>query len=264
MAKYESAFYEKGGETVEVPATELRDAELRAVLREKNLFNKNRNILLGIRNHPDTPHFYRKSSHRGDIDKGEPKDTSRHDEKRDEFLYFLENNANSTSSENLRIGIYEKCKEVGKHQLTVLNLLENYQWAKEVKFSVSEESYLRFDIFGRSKAYFGWVEKHPYVAIEIVDSHFSSKAAFKALLKMSQEFPIFIGYMFVSQIPYLNTKKNGDKSNSPKHIRFKHYIMDGSFWDQDERVDEGFDKIEKHQSDEYYNFVYDKIKPFLA
>lgn len=263
MAKYDKAFYIENEKRVEVLASELANDERRAILKEKILFENSGKILLGIRNHSITPHLYRKSSLRGDINKGEPKDTTRHDEKRDEFIYFLNNGANSTSSINMRIGIFEFNYKEKKNFFSTLNVLENYEWKPEVKFSVSEEEFIRFDILGRSKTQFGWTEKNPLVAIEIVDTHFSSKQAFLQLLKLTKEFPIIVGYMFCEVIPLLNTKQNGERTNSPKHIRFKYYLMDGKFWDQDKPIDDELELIEQSQKKEYYNYVYDKIKPHL-
>lgn len=263
MAKYEKAFYLENGSRVEVLASELANGEKRAILKEKILFENSGKILLGIRNHPITPHLYRKSSLRGDINKGEPKDTSRHNEIRDEFIYFLNNDANSTSSTNMRIGIYEFNYIEKKNLFSTLNVLESYEWKPEVKFSISEGNFIRFDILGRSKKEFGWTEKNPLVAIEIVDSHFSSKKAFTELLNLTKEFPIIVGYIFCEVLPLLNTKKKGERNNSPKHIRFKYYLMDGKFWDQDKPIDDELELIEQSQKKEYYNYVYDKIKPHL-
>lgn len=263
MAKYDCAFYKENGEFKEVGAYELVDDEKRAILKEKILFDKSKKINLGIRNHSVTPHFYRKSFLRGDINSGEPKDTSRHNDTRDDFIYFLNNDASSTSSTKMRIGIYEYSYVEKKNIFSALNVLNNYEWNKEVKFSISEDSFIRFDILGRSKTAFGWTEKNPLIAIEIVDSHFSSKEAFTELLKLTKEFPIIIGYMFCEILPFLNTKKNGGRSNSPKHVRFKYYLMDGKFWDQDKPIDDELELITNDQRKEYFNYVYEKIQPHL-
>lgn len=263
MAKYDCAYCYENGEFKKIYAHELVEDEKRAIYKEKILVDKSKKINLGIRNHSVTPHFYRKSALRGDINTGLPKDTSRHNDTRDEFIYFLNNDANSTSSTKMRIGIYEYSFIEKANIFSALNVLDNYEWKPEVKFSISEDNFIRFDILGRSRTEFGWTEKNPFVAIEIVDSHFHSKEAFTELLRLTKNFPIIIGYMFCEVLPRLNTKKNGGRSNSPKHIRFKHYLMDGKFWDQDKPIDDELELIDESQKKEYFNYVYDKIKPHL-
>ena len=66
--------------------------------------------------------------------------------------------------------------------------------------------YIIFDILGRYNE-LTFTNKYPFIAIEIVDTHFHSQESFKVLLELSKNLPIIILYYFVSKEPYLNSKK---------------------------------------------------------
>jgi hypothetical protein len=62
-------------------------------------------------------------------------------------------------------------------------------------------------------------------------------------------------YNFVSKEPYLNSKKNPLRANTYSKNRIYHYISDGSFWINNDRIEDTDNcNILPETPNEYYNF----------
>jgi len=103
-------------------------------------------------------------------------------------------------------------------------------------------------------------DKFPFVAIEIVDTHFHSQQAFVVLLEASKNIPIVIAYLFVPVMPHYNCVNSPERSNSYSKVRLQCYIADGSFWIRNERIedDEAY-KITPERPEVYYNLIREKL-----
>lgn len=255
MPKFDNACYFENEQWNTVSYKELTDANKRAVLREKELFDsQNSNKILGIRNHQKTPHFYQKQTLRGNIETG-IKETEEHTKQINIIKSFL------TKNEKNAFGFYESPweKDYKNKGFDFIIKTKEYKWDKEVKFGLIYGKYIVFDILGRSNA-LSLTENNPYIAIEVVDTHFHSKETFKVLLELSKNMPFIVLYFFVQQIPYINSTKKPERTNSFTHNRIRYYISDGSFWDCNDRIeDDGTCTIQPTTPDEYYNYIIDKL-----
>ena len=256
MPKFNEAFYKDENNNWEtISYQELTNPNNRATYREKQLVNEIKgNKILGIRNHPQTPHFYQKLSLRSNIEGG-IHETKEHTDIQNMITNFL------NKYEKNSFGFYESPWEEEKQDkgFDYIIKIKEYKWEKEIRFGLIHGKYIIFDILGRSNT-FNLLDTTPFIAIEIVDTHFHSRETFKILLELSRNIPIIIFYYFVSQAPYLNQVSKPLRSNSFTKNRIYHYISDGSFWITNDRIEDTDEcDIEPIMIDEYYNYVVDMV-----
>ena len=244
MPKHEIAFYkDENNIWNKVNYTELSNEQRRAELKEKDLYDKsNGDVQLGIRNHERTPHFYVKRPVRKPLES--------------------KNKKSELHNKQINI-IYNFLKKYKKHSFNIFSeetilKIKNYEWKKEAKFGIIYGKYVVFDILGRDSENIHLTDKNPYVAIEVVDTHFHSQETFKILLEATKNLPIIIIYFFINQIPKLNhLKKPKNENLYTKNVIYFH-MSDGSFWEKNERIEEKYN-LSSNNSDEYYNFIKEKL-----
>lgn len=254
MPKYNVAWYVNGHKQwEEVSFRELARNERRAELRERELRDKRDGIIkLGIRNHPKTPHFFERRRIRTDL---EPcaKESEAHEEKKQMVCAFL------SKYDKHDIGYYERpWEKEDKGFESLVRLKEKYQWGTEVQFGLVYGKFVRFDIFGRLQDEIQLTDKCPFVAIEVVDTHFHSQEAFKVLLETSKNIPLVVAYYFIPVAPRINCVHKPERANGYSRLRLQCYIADGSFWFRNERVEED-GKVTPANPDVYYNFIRERL-----
>ncbi len=251
MPLHEQAVFQNDEKEWEIiTPNDLLDAEKLALFRTKSLYDSsNRNYELFIRNREDAPHFYRKGVIRHNLDKHT--ESEAHDKQVSNLISFLNNN------KKVKLKTYF-FKNFGDKELHTITTMSNFEWDKEVTFAVSEKGYVRFDILGRPIS-LNCTNQNPFVAIEVVDTHFSSKASFNALLELSKKLPFIIGYFFVKNTPRCNCPNNS-KGNSMASMRVSCYIHDGDFWIRDDRISDTVSEEIRQNPDAYYNYVYELVK----
>jgi hypothetical protein len=252
MPLHEKAVYEdenKNWVTVTYQELISSTAQFRAKLRDSTLYDSTQcRKELGIRDRKGNLHYYQKKNFRISLD-GKSKDSSAHDGQVKALTSFLNNN------EKIVIGHY--VFDSGEKIFQPIIHLKNFSWQKEVTFSISESGYMRCDILGRSND-FCWSEKSPYVALEVVDTHFSSKETFIALMELSKNLPVIIGYYFLKESGKFNNMGNSSRSNGYSKLRLSCYILDGGFWILDDRLNDHLDNPDDWNV--LYEYVYEKIK----
>lgn len=251
MPLHEKAVFQNDENVWEtITPIELLDAENLAIFRTKKLYDSSDcNYELFIRNREDAPHFYRKGIVRHNLDKY--KESEEHDKKVISLLSFLNNN----KKVKLKTYFFKNFEDRELYEITTMR---NYEWDKEVTFAISEKGFVRFDILGRPIS-LNCTNTNPFVAIEVVDTHFSSKASFNALLALSKKLPFVIGYFFVKNTPRYNCPNN-TKGNSMAYMRVSCYIHDGDFWILDDRISDTVSEEVRQNPDAYYEYVYEKVK----
>ncbi|HHQ4787539.1 hypothetical protein ACSZND_18070 [Aeromonas hydrophila] len=252
MPKYEVAYYYNEHEEWEpVSYRELFSDERRAELREKGLRDRaDGNYQLGIRNHPKTPHFFEKKPVRHDVDP-DAVESDAHNERRNMICNFL------NKYEKHDFGYFETPWADEKGYENLLRV-KNYEWAKEVKFGLVYGKFVLFDILGRHSSEVSLTDKNPLIAIEVVDTHFHSKQAFKVLLESTKNIPLLVGYMFLPEMPRLNSVKKPERSNWYSKNRIHCYLSDGSFWFRNERIEDLYN-VSPSEPEVYYNLVREKL-----
>jgi len=255
--KYPVAQYLNEDKEVEkVHFSALTDLNKRAYLRGKDLVDEKGSVRLGIR-YPQkkTPHFYRLSQRRDELDGGlnEGKD---HESHKNNICTFL------SGYNKYRFGFYERPWAEDKSKFgfeDVIKLNKKYEWTTEVAFGLISGKFIRFDILGKSLDSVELIDSYPYVAIEVVDSHFHSKEAFKILLSATKNIPLIVIYYFVSKSPYLNQTKCPDRKNGYPKVRLQYHIADGSLWFSNVRLEDEDDSFSPDSPDEYYEKIRERL-----
>ncbi len=256
MPKYELAFYlSEFNHWEKVSFKELESEEKRAELREMDLREKINGIYqLGIRNHPQTPHFFQKRPIRNNIEKGVV-ESEEHEKQKKMVCAFLNKYPKQA------FGYYERPWNSADKGYESLIKVKDYLWDKEVRFGLVYGKYIQFDILGHSKNDLSLTDKLPYIAIKIIDTYFHSKETFKALLELTKNIPVIVLYIFVPKIPILNCVKIPKQSNSFSQNRIKYYLADGSFWIQNNRIEDEdhLDDISPNKPEIYYNLIRERL-----
>lgn len=250
MPKFEEAFYiNEHGKTKLVSYKELVSEERRAELRKKDLKESpNGFYQLGVRNHETTPHFFQKRPIRKNIDTGS-KESEKHEEHKQMLYNFLNKYAKH------EFGYYATPWDKNNKLYEAFSKAKDYQWEKEVSFGLIYGRYIRFDILGRSSKELSLTDKYPYIAIEVVDTHFHSQQAFKALLELTKNMPVIVIYYFINKAPYLNTVNTPGKTTEFSKNRFQYYLSDGSLWVRNYRIEETLENINPGDQEVYYNII---------
>lgn len=234
---------------------ELKNESNRAKARSKILFDeKDGKILLGVRNHEITPHFFRKKNIREKIKKWDSIS-----EKHREIIEIL---LNKYLNSNLKIkfGYYEKPWDKDDKGFDEIIKVTDFLWKSEVGFGLTYGKYIIFDILGRSKSDVALLDSVPYIAIEVIDTHFHNFETFDTLLELTKNLPFIVNYYFVSVYPTLNQPLHAERSNGYTTIRIHMYLFDGSFWIRNMRIeDEEEFNLDIKDKKQYYEYVSHRI-----
>lgn len=251
MPKYNVAWYESAPDQwSEVKFTELATEKRRAELKGLDLREQPDGLKkLGIRNHPQTPHFYEVNTVREPFEVG-VSESKEHNEARDALCEML--NAHPAV-----FGYYENPRE---KVLVDLVSVTGYQWATERRFGLTRGKYVVFDILGRHGTEIALGESTPFIALEVVDTHFHSQEAFCALLELTRNLPVVVCYYFLPPEPYLNQRKAPQLSEKTAPVRLQCYLSDGSFWFRNERVEDDGAGTTPSDCRVYYNYIVEKLK----
>lgn len=250
MPLHEQASYQQDNNWITITPNDLRNPETLAFARTKQLYDSEEcRYELFIRNREDIPHFYRKGVIRHNLDR--QKDSTEHDSVIKKLLSYL----NKNPSIKLKSYFFHSFSDKTLH---TIKTMKDYSWQDEVSFAISENGYVRFDILGRPIS-LNCTNQNPFIAIEVVDTHFSSKASFNALLELSKKLPFVIGYYFVKNTPLYNCPNNAKGKVNP-FLRVSCYIHDGDFWIRDERISDTVSIQLRNDSDAFYEYIFEKVK----
>ncbi|WP_408951601.1 hypothetical protein [Lysobacter sp. Hz 25] len=254
MPLHQTAFFQDDNKQwVEAHYKELARPDRRAYLKARQLRERpNGDIRLGIRNHPETPHFFARRPLRRQFD-ARALESEEHNKGRDILRGFLNKNSTRTW-----IGYYETPWLEDKGFEKLLDLKE-FKWEKEVAFGLVRGRFIRFDLLGRSDAEIELTDKNPFVAIEVVDTHFHSIESFRALLQASSDFPLVVAYYFIQKGAQLNCMYGPGKLGRFARLRIQAYIADGSFWLRDDRIEDQLPGVSPAQPDAYYHAVKERL-----
>lgn len=215
MLKWEQATYQGANETwVTVHVDELQDLGYRSLLQDQELWDIDREYRLLIRSGPGRPHFYSLTKRlRFPRSRGET--SKRHADRVKKLLEQLQ-------SQHYLFGY--RTFENGTPIFNPLFNSKNYAWAKEVTRTLSGEIQWRHDLFG-AEATHRHTERYPWIAIEVIDSHFPDEAVLETWLELSSRFPYFVVFDFVERRNYYL-----EVDQTKQQVRVVYFIYDGSMW----------------------------------
>lgn len=82
-------------------------------------------------------------------------------------------------------------------ELTEPIVLPAYEWDAEVYRIMTKDSIVRHDLFGQALR-LGMSANQPWVAIEVIHTHFPEESAFAAMLEMSERVPFYALFDFTA------------------------------------------------------------------
>lgn len=105
--------------------------------------------------------------------------------------------------------------------------MPKYQWGSEIHRILNETAIVRHDIFGQSNE-LGMSVNRPWIAIEVINTHFPEEEAFAAMLETTKRIPLLILFDFTS---HKNRFLNVDKATNRLVYRpWTYLIRNGQLW----------------------------------
>lgn len=202
-----------------------------------------------MRDHPETPHFFKKRPVRAPFD-ADHHESAEHAESCRIFSLFLEKHR------RLDAGYYESpwLDDPGFEQLARTS---DYQWTKKGRMGLVYGRLFIPDLLGRAREV-NLEDKNPFIAVEVVDTHFPSLDTFKALLECTKNLPLIVAFYYCKHAPRVNHMKKPLRDGAYARVRVTHYLADGSFWERNERLEEKA-RISPERHDEYYNYIVEYV-----
>ncbi|WP_341210206.1 hypothetical protein [Alteromonas stellipolaris] len=223
--KYEFATLrdEKGDKKI-IYASKLKNSSIsqRLKIKEMELYDESEEYRVYPRFNEKSPHFYSKSSKVRAYDKNNKDKSPKHDERVKSLVKKL------NEMDCLDIGYY--LFEKKEKYFESLVRIKNYHWEAEVSRIIDSKTRVQHDIYGAELS-LSMSQRKPFIAIEVVKTHFPEKNTFESLLKLSKEIPLIVIFDFtVKKNYYCELVKDG------KRLRINNYIYDGALWDRDKKT----------------------------
>ncbi|OLO08757.1 hypothetical protein BTW08_05420 [Salinicola sp. MH3R3-1] len=239
MPKYEYAQRRRDDGTIErIYPRDLHDAGTRATARASELWDEHFEVRVFPRYRTDAPHFYSLGKRRY-IDERVESDPS-HDKRVEELLARLKGN-------EYKIGFYEKDGE--EKQFVTVAKPSNYLWDSEVTRSLTRSVRCRHDIFGEAEGR-NLTAGFPWVAIEVVNTHYPDEKTLEAFLALSEQLPFVVLFDLVAVPNYFF--KIDEKR---QEIRTIYYVYDGSVWKNGNRWKRCSAQFLREKLEEHKNYV---------
>ncbi|EKO3533896.1 hypothetical protein K1L80_000450 [Vibrio fluvialis] len=191
-------------------------------IRELELYDEYEEYRLYPRFNEKSPHFYCKSSVR-DFDNNRKDKSDKHDNRVKELVDQL------NSLDQISVGYYTYDDDKNKYFETLVSL-KNYTWGREIGRIIDSKYRVQHDVFGANLA-LSMSNRKPFIAIEVVKTHFLEKRTFEALLKLSSEIPLLVILDFTIKKNYYCQVMESDN-----RLRISHYIYNGSVWNRDKET----------------------------
>lgn len=224
--KFEVAYYEDtNGKVQQIKAKDLENSSVYELASNLILYDGTGQFRLWPRQHGSEtgrPHFQSRDAANCDRKTFKFEDDDEHKKRIEKILKKLEARANWTIS----------IKEYGEITPKIAFDLINYTWRDEVHRIASPEAFVRHDIFGQAKE-IGMSIRRPWIAIEVVNTHFPEEEAFAAFLELSARFPFVVIFELIEKDNYFS--RINELSGLIEPI---FYIYDGSVWKNSKRRDE--------------------------
>lgn len=189
--KHEKAYYFSGGNKIEILSKDLDDNKVYLKAKSEILTDETGYTLLRPRQcSSKTSHFY--APNNSDTRKvALYEDNNPHNI---QVNYLLKKLGKENS---LKIGntIFENGKAIGFSPIVNLN---SHSWKKEVHRIYNHKLTVRHDIFGQSVD-LAMSVRSPWVAIEVINTHFPSDETFSAMLDLSKQMPLLIMFDLITE-----------------------------------------------------------------
>ncbi|RDS82224.1 hypothetical protein DWU98_09305 [Dyella monticola] len=204
MVKHVEAVYYEDGVRHPILAKDLIKDEVLALARTKALVDSGDEFALFVRG-GKTPHFYATSKGRQLTEK--PESSEEHNRRIESLLMELDALTKSgvaveVGTTVIRSDVWQATQRV-EHDWQTIGELRGYTWAGEVTRALSDGQKCRHDLFGANQALLNLTDRNPWVAIEVIHTHYPSEASFKGFLDISSRLPLIVLFDAVEAEDYL-------------------------------------------------------------
>ncbi|CAG0995650.1 hypothetical protein RHDC4_02801 [Rhodocyclaceae bacterium] len=220
--EHEVAYYFKDGKRCPIYARELNNSATWATAKSEALVDAMGNTLVPV--NADTLHFRAPAeSAARTTDRGE--NNPAHDDRVGALLKDL------ISRQTWKV---ETSGYIGRNQIQaeLYDLAAPYQWDDEVIRIISSEAAVRHDLFGQVRELLDMSQRLPWVAIEVINTHYPEEKTFAGLRDLSKNMPLIVMFDF-TQRPDHFLKINSQSGI----ITTKLYMRDGDVFNLTERLD---------------------------
>ncbi|MDP2596402.1 hypothetical protein [Alteromonas stellipolaris] len=225
--KYEYAVYtDENGEQQKLKPSELSNLSIadRVKIRELELYDETEEYRVYPRFNKKSPHFYCPSEERN-YDKNNKDKSEKHDERVKEIVCSLQELEKfKVGYYNFENGVDENGKKTSEKFFETLVSLEKYTWSSEVSRILNSKLRVQHDVFG-TNIELGMSQRKPFMAIEVVKSHFPEKNTYEGLIELSKQIPLLVAFDFTKKKNYFF-----QIDQRLKRVRVSIYIYNGSLW----------------------------------
>lgn len=180
--EYPVAYYFKDGKRHEIHARELSNADVWKTAKSEQLFDGSGTPVFAIQ--ADTLHF-RGQPQVGDRSSDRGETNPLHDARVQHILETL----NSRLTWSIEASTYVRG---GYSCNPICDLMSAYQWGSEVYRIVSSEATVRHDVFGQAKDILDMSKLMPWIAIEVINSHYPEDKTFDGMQSISKNMPLLV------------------------------------------------------------------------
>lgn len=224
--RFEVAYYiDANGVAQSIKAKDLEKNSVFRFALEQTLHDGTGQYRLWPREHSSEtgkPHFHTREAAKGNRKVFETEDDDEHKKRIEKILKKLQARPDWTFS----------VKKYGATEPEISFKILNYTWKGEVHRIVSSEAFVRHDIFGQTPEIAMSILR-PWVAIEVVNTHFPEEEAFAAFLELSVRFPFIVIFELTAKDNYFSRIIESSGMIEPIF-----YIYDGSVWKNAKRRNE--------------------------
>lgn len=218
-------YYDTHGIRRNINSAELYDSEAlaksRALATEKKLYDKSGLIhLTPVTPKNDAYHFRQIGEERYavlNMDGG-----TLHDKRVDELETIL------NSYDHWRFGTSIWDTKYSQPEFSPIIDLDCYRWQSETVRSFKRDSYVRHDVFGQSNR-LSTSKFHPWIAIEVIDTHFPTEETYQVFLAATTNTPFIICFDFIGYGDYF-FRTGHEYLGRYLPITSLMYMKDGVLW----------------------------------
>ncbi len=221
-----AVYFDDQGNRVRLWASSLRDNEQLALARSRELYDASEQVRVAPRlSKNGVPHFYEITSRTRRVFGGE--DDPTHNNRVKELHDKLQ------ALDRWALVLTTKDKATGNIDHHEILQLPQYGWGKETHRILDEKAIVRHDIFGQSPD-LAMSVRRPWIAIEVVHTHFPEEEAFAAFLETSKRLPLIVLFEHTAR---RNTfVKVDDREGLLQISRWTYHIKDGCVWQGGEKT----------------------------
>lgn len=216
--KFDVAYYVDANCKVQrIKAKDLENNEVFEFASKQTLYDGTGQYRLWPREHGSEtgrPHFQSREAAKGDRKTFKFEDDDEHNKRIEKVLNKLRARPDWTIS----------VKKYGVTEPEITFNILNYAWGDEVHRIVSSEAFVRHDIFGQAPEIRMSILR-PWVAIEVVNTHFPEEEAFSAFLELSNRLPFIVIFELTEKENYFSRINASSGTIEPIF-----WIYDGSVW----------------------------------